>query len=325
MEQRLSQAPQAAGSRGQAAARLEFLVLDLTEVEDSEISGIKVLHFIVHELAESHGFGVAFVGLQEKVRRRIRRFFEGEEMTFTFANMNEALRFVEKHLFVQFLAAHGGDCAHLQGTARNRDLTSLRALVRRVVGDSCFAPVADDVHSWLHNYTGEYDAEQVLPRLMQALECQQLRRGDDVFVTTAPNRPLINTDLVSRAPLVWVLAGRVDLISSANSWRRNMSQHVPEVAGAGQRQLNQPGSEVLQIAEVEHSTDVACAGPLDSCSHFFGAFQVPPVRARVVSERATVAVLSYAAFAELPIGVQRMLQHYTTKKMYSANAFVNTR
>ena len=155
----------------QAAARLEFLVLDLTEVEDSEISGIKVLHFIAHELAESHGFGVAFVGLQEKVRRRIRRFFEGEEMTFTFA----------------------------------------------------------------------------------------------------------------------------------------------------------PGSEVLQIAEVEHSTDVACAGPLDSCSHFFGAFQVPPVRARVVSERATVAVLSYAAFAELPIGVQRMLQNYTTKKMYSANAFVNTR
>merc|ERR1712032_421794 len=38
--------------------KLSFLVLDLALVEDSEISGIKVLHVIVHELADEHGFTV---------------------------------------------------------------------------------------------------------------------------------------------------------------------------------------------------------------------------------------------------------------------------
>ena len=54
--------------------KFRFLVLDLAQTEDSEVSGIKVLHFIVHELAETHGFNVVLVGLQAKVEKQLLRF-----------------------------------------------------------------------------------------------------------------------------------------------------------------------------------------------------------------------------------------------------------
>eukprot|EP00929_Paragymnodinium_shiwhaense_P078914 TRINITY_DN40957_c0_g1_i1.p1 TRINITY_DN40957_c0_g1~~TRINITY_DN40957_c0_g1_i1.p1 ORF type:complete len:821 (-),score=97.35 TRINITY_DN40957_c0_g1_i1:29-2491(-) len=300
--------------------KLLFLVLDMAEVGDSEVSGIKVLHFIVHELAEEHGFSVVFVGLAEKVKAKMCRFFGSEERLHEYPNVNEALRYVEGQLFRQYFDEKPASKQLLLGTIENRDLQVVYDTVQQHVADPLFLAVAVDLHSWLNNYVPEYDAEQVLSHLTNALEHKQYPRGTDICATHYSD--CLTRNLENRSPLIWVLQGRVDLLLDTHGhWRTGPWL---EVAGAGNSRRMQ--GDVVQIAEATAGPQgiPVCAGPLDTFRHFYSCFQWPPLTARVQSETATVAILPYAKFARLPEHVASIVLHYTSRKHTSHSALSRT-
>eukprot|EP00928_Gymnodinium_smaydae_P056188 TRINITY_DN3960_c0_g4_i1.p1 TRINITY_DN3960_c0_g4~~TRINITY_DN3960_c0_g4_i1.p1 ORF type:complete len:829 (+),score=61.69 TRINITY_DN3960_c0_g4_i1:131-2617(+) len=296
---------------------LRYLVLDLTQIEDTEVSGIKELHYIVDELAETHNFVVVFVGLSEKVTKQFDRFFVDTVALNRFAMMNDALRFVEKKLL------EGPAKYVMRGSVRNSDIDEVRKSVTKVCGASPFLSVAVDVHSWLNNYTSEYAAEYVLPCLVNALTFQQFSEGEDICVTMSHSRN-ITRDVDKRAPLIWILLGRVDLIHDVDDLSSLVACETVEAVGAGAGRRKP--KDIVQIAEVDEleSRRAFCAGPLDTLAHFFSAFQMPPVTARVVSKEAKVALLSHSRFETMPRGVARLIEHYATRKQFAHNAMCRT-
>eukprot|EP00931_Biecheleriopsis_adriatica_P051509 TRINITY_DN29884_c0_g1_i1.p1 TRINITY_DN29884_c0_g1~~TRINITY_DN29884_c0_g1_i1.p1 ORF type:complete len:860 (+),score=119.50 TRINITY_DN29884_c0_g1_i1:56-2581(+) len=305
--------------------RLRFLVLDLSLIQDMEISGVKVLHFIVCELATEHNFSVMLVGLLPSVKRKLARFFIDADLPREFPNIFDALRYIENQMFTTFQGSH----AMLQGTRQNRNMAEVNTAVQSICSSyaaSQLLPVAVDVHLWLNNYAPEYHAENVLPDLIKHLEHKQFEEGDVICTTSFPEKNIAE-ELDQRSPLIWVLSGRVDMVvtqgglyQSQTSPHAKRQSRVPECRGAGRG--SQQRGEVVQIAEIEEDSmgDQMCAGPLDTFSHFFGAFQVPVLTAQVVTKEATVAILTYPSFASLPPNPARLLEHYMMRKRFSHSA-----
>merc|ERR1719329_1718605 len=104
-------------------------------IEYAEISGIKVLHFIQHELAEEQGFKVVLVGLQNEVKLQLDKFAGSSDAEETHQgrrqiHMNDALREIEDSFFEEH---RGNSALTSKGTAKNPDLDLVKSFVSGVV------------------------------------------------------------------------------------------------------------------------------------------------------------------------------------------------
>jgi len=287
---------------------LTYLVLNLQNVLDAEISGVKTLYAIL-DIAKQHNVQVVTAGMNEKVQRKIARF-DAECPVTRVDSMNQALDFVERGL-IRGKAMTGFHLA--MGTTLNPDLRVVNRHVRAVYPQqSMVRAVGVDIHAWLNNYVESYNAEQMLPILLDKLQVQKFVQGHEVAVTGAPN-------CMERAPLIWLLNGEIAVANDPGDLNRELQKRGileykhSDLAGSP------ISGDFVQRAKIADNAN-GCAGPLNTMNSFFNGFQVPPVAVYVMSPTAVCACLMAEDFDQLPTDVAALVRHYCARKRFSQNA-----